>query len=133
MYKYTFVKSYSIIVHVISVCIHLHNQCDNNYAPLFDYLQAKLKPHIHDPNAPELVHFLFTPLSLVVEASKDPRHGTPDIAARVLSPMLTVEAKELLLNCLSSKETSLWNSLGDAWTLSRFDLNCSGLGLVHLD
>ncbi|KAK2157390.1 hypothetical protein LSH36_193g15031, partial [Paralvinella palmiformis] len=81
--------------------------------------QAKLKPHIHDPNAPELVHFLFTPLSLVVEASKDPRHGTPDIAARVLSPMLTVEAKELLLNCLSSKETSLWNSLGDAWTLSR--------------
>lgn len=82
-------------------------------------LLARLKPHIHDPNAPELVHFLFTPLSLVVEASKDPRHGTPDIASRVVSPMLTPEAKELLLNCLSSKETSLWNSLGEAWTLSR--------------
>ena len=33
-------------------------------------LLAKLKPHIHEPNAPELVHFLFTPMSLVVEASK---------------------------------------------------------------
>ena len=85
------------------------------------FFQARLRPHIHDPNAPELVHFLFTPLSLVVEASKDPRHGTPDIAARVVSPMLTAEAKELLMNCLSSKETSLWHSLGEAWTLSRSD------------
>lgn len=84
-------------------------------------LLAKLKPVIHDPNAPELVHFLFTPLSLVVEASKDPRQGTPDLAAEVVSPLLTPEAKDLLLNCLSSKEADLWTSLGDAWTVSRDD------------
>ena len=35
------------------------------------FLQAKLKSHIHDPNAPELVHFLFSPLTLIVEASHD--------------------------------------------------------------
>lgn len=29
-------------------------------------LLAKLKAHIHDPNAPELVHFLFTPLGGII-------------------------------------------------------------------
>jgi len=86
---------------------------------IFISIQAKLKAHIHDPNAPELVHFLFTPLSLVVEASKDPRQGTPDLAAKVVAPLLTPDAKELLLNCLTSKEADLWVSLGDAWKLSR--------------
>lgn len=82
-------------------------------------LLAKLKPYIHDPNAPELVHFLFTPLSLVVEASRDPRSNTPDLPAKVVAPLLTSEAKELLRNCLTTKEMELWSSLGDAWTLSR--------------
>lgn len=81
--------------------------------------QAKLKAHIHDPNAPELVHFLFTPLSLIYEASRDPSQGNRDLAASVVSPLLTREAKELLLNCLTSKETDLWMSLGDAWITSR--------------
>ncbi|KAK2190672.1 hypothetical protein NP493_70g01038 [Ridgeia piscesae] len=82
-------------------------------------LLAKLRKHLHDPNAPELVHFLITPLSLIVEASKDPGHGTPDLASKVVSPLLTAEAKELLKNCLTSKEADLWLSLGDAWTVSR--------------
>lgn len=82
-------------------------------------LLAKLKAHIHDPNAPELVHFLFTPLSLIYEASRDPSQGNRDLAASVVSPLLTREAKELLLNCLTSKETDLWMSLGDAWITSR--------------
>ncbi|MPC14553.1 Epidermal growth factor receptor kinase substrate 8-like protein 2 [Portunus trituberculatus] len=38
-------------------------------------LLAKLKAHIHDPNAPELVHFLFTPLALIVDASRDSNYG----------------------------------------------------------
>lgn len=84
--------------------------------------QAKLKAHIHDPNAPELVHFLFTPLSLIFEASRDPSHGSPDLAANVVSPLLTSEARELLMNCLTSKETDLWMSMGEAWHISKLVL-----------
>ena len=81
-------------------------------------LLAKLKAHIHDPNAPELVHFIFTPLSLIYEASRDPVHAGIDLASKAVSPLLTREAKELLLNCLTSKELELWQLLGRNWTTS---------------
>ncbi|GAB1601288.1 epidermal growth factor receptor kinase substrate 8-like protein 2 isoform X2 [Argonauta hians] len=84
-------------------------------------LLAKLKGCIHDPNAPELVHFIFTPLSIIYEASRDPTHGNRNLAANVYSPMITAEAKELLLNCLTSKEVDLWMSFGEGWTTSRED------------
>merc|ERR1712137_936265 len=54
-------------------------------------LLAKLKSHIHDPNAPELVHFLFSPLTLIVEASHD-SNPVPNLPARVISPLLTYDA-----------------------------------------
>ncbi|XP_055705250.1 epidermal growth factor receptor kinase substrate 8-like isoform X2 [Phlebotomus papatasi] len=81
-------------------------------------LLAKLKAHIHDPNAPELVHFLFTPLALIVDASHDTYYD-PNLPARVINPLLTREAINLLINCVTSKETELWRSLGDAWIISR--------------
>jgi len=81
-------------------------------------LLAKLKAHIHDPNAPELVHFLFTPLALIVDASHDTNYG-PNLPAKVVSPLLTREAVNLLINCVTSKETELWHSLGDAWLIPR--------------
>lgn len=81
-------------------------------------LLAKLKAHIHDPNAPELVHFLFTPLALIVEASSDTYYES-HLPARVVNPLLTREAVNLLINCVTSKETELWRSLGDAWTIPR--------------
>lgn len=81
-------------------------------------LLAKLKSHIHDPNAPELVHFLFTPLALIVDAARDSNHS-PNLAERVVSPLLTRDAIELLSNCCTSKETDLWHSLGDAWVVPR--------------
>ncbi|ODN06606.1 Epidermal growth factor receptor kinase substrate 8-like protein 2 [Orchesella cincta] len=80
-------------------------------------LLARLKTHIHDPNAPELVHFLFTPLALIVDASRD-AHAA-GLATRVVAPLLSRGAIELLNNCLTSKETELWHSLGDAWLLPR--------------
>ncbi|XP_064635199.1 epidermal growth factor receptor kinase substrate 8-like isoform X3 [Lineus longissimus] len=82
-------------------------------------LLARLQPYIHDPNAPELIHFLFTPLSLIVDASKDPNIGMLDLVSRIVSPLLTTESKDLLTHCLSSKESEFWMSLGEAWTLSR--------------
>ncbi|BFZ05083.1 hypothetical protein BsWGS_08125 [Bradybaena similaris] len=82
-------------------------------------LLAKLKAHIHDPNAPELVHFLFTPLSLIYEASRDPYHGNQNLGDQAVAPVLTGEAKQLLLNCLTSKEIELWQALGKHWTTSR--------------
>lgn len=81
-------------------------------------LLAKLKHHIHDPNAPELVHFLFTPLALIVDASHDTKYA-PNLPAKVVSPLLTQEAINLLMNCVTSKETELWHSLGDAWLIPR--------------
>lgn len=81
-------------------------------------MQAKLKSHIHDPNAPELIHFLFTPLALIVDAARDSIHSA-NLAANVVSPLLTRDAMELLSNCCTSKETDLWHSLGDAWIIPR--------------
>ena len=81
-------------------------------------LLAKLKAHIHDPNAPELVHFLFTPLALIVDASHDTNYE-PNLPSKVVSPLLTREAVNLLMNCVTSKETELWHSLGDAWLVAR--------------
>ncbi|KAK7066932.1 Epidermal growth factor receptor kinase substrate 8-like, partial [Halocaridina rubra] len=81
-------------------------------------LLAKLKAHIHDPNAPELVHFLFTPLALIVDASRDSNYG-PNLPSKVLSPMLTADAVDLLTNCLTSRETELWQSLGEVWCIPR--------------
>lgn len=81
-------------------------------------LLARLRAHIHDPNAPELVHFLFTPLALIVDAAQDAADGR--LAARVVQPLLTRDALNLLANCVTSKETELWHSLGDAWLVPRY-------------
>lgn len=81
-------------------------------------LLARLRAHIHDPNAPELVHFLFTPLALIVDAAQDAADGR--LPARVVQPLLSRDALNLLANCVTSKETELWHSLGDAWLVPRY-------------
>lgn len=88
-------------------------------------LLAKLKAYIHDPNAPELVHFLFTPLALIVDAAKDitamyhQRSPQDTLTALVITPFFTNGTINLLSNCVTSRESELWKSLGDPWTLTR--------------
>ncbi|XP_032047229.1 epidermal growth factor receptor kinase substrate 8 isoform X2 [Aythya fuligula] len=79
-------------------------------------LLAKLKFHIQNPSAAELVHFLFTPLHMVVQTT-----GGPELASTVLSPLLTKDTIDFLQYTVTSEEGQLWMSLGDTWTKARVD------------
>uniref|UniRef100_A0A8C4UVL8 Epidermal growth factor receptor kinase substrate 8 n=1 Tax=Falco tinnunculus TaxID=100819 RepID=A0A8C4UVL8_FALTI len=79
-------------------------------------LLAKLKFHIQNPSAAELVHFLFTPLHMVVQTT-----GGPELAGTVLSPLLTKDTIDFLRYTVTSEEGQLWMSLGDTWTKARAD------------
>lgn len=43
----------------------------------------------------------------------------PKLLSQVLSPLLTADAIDLLTNCLTSRETELWQNLGEAWCVPR--------------
>jgi epidermal growth factor receptor kinase substrate 8 len=91
---------------------------------------ARLKAFIHEPNAPELVHFLFTPLALIVNATRDPAYR--GLTQTVWQPLMSRDAKELLVNCLTSKEQDLWESLGEAWLVTREDVQARPNDYRHL-
>ncbi|XP_067938295.1 epidermal growth factor receptor kinase substrate 8-like isoform X2 [Watersipora subatra] len=82
-------------------------------------LLTRLRLYLHNPNSTELVHFLFTPLSLLVEASNDPRFDIRDLVGKVVTPLLSWQAVEMLANCLTSKEFEFWSSLGESWTVPK--------------
>ncbi|KAL6082572.1 hypothetical protein STEG23_001603 [Scotinomys teguina] len=73
-------------------------------------LLAKLKFHIQNPSASDLVHFLFTPLNMVVQAT-----GGPELAGSVLSPLLTKDTVDFLNYTVTADERQLWMSLGETW------------------
>ncbi|NWT18509.1 EPS8 kinase, partial [Vireo altiloquus] len=77
-------------------------------------LLAKLKFHIQNPSAADLIHFLFTPLHMVVQTT-----GGPELAGTVLSPLLTKDTIDFLRYTVTSEEGQLWMSLGDSWTKAR--------------
>ncbi|KAJ8247459.1 hypothetical protein GJAV_G00246690 [Gymnothorax javanicus] len=79
-------------------------------------LLARLKKHIQNPSASELVHFLFGPLELVLQSC-----GGPDLASSVLSPHLSRDAVEFLRGNLSPKQMALFEHLGKSWTVPRAD------------
>lgn len=77
-------------------------------------LLAKLKSHIQNPSATDLVHFLFTPLHMVVQAT-----GGPELASSVLSPLLTKDTIDFLNYTVNADERQLWMSLGETWMKAR--------------
>ncbi|XP_020835036.1 epidermal growth factor receptor kinase substrate 8-like protein 2 isoform X2 [Phascolarctos cinereus] len=77
-------------------------------------LLAKLRKHIQNPSAAELVHFLLGPLELIINSC-----GGPDIARSVSSPLLSRDTVDFLKGHLIPKEMALWESLGEMWTRSR--------------
>uniref|UniRef100_K7GGH1 Epidermal growth factor receptor kinase substrate 8-like protein 2 n=1 Tax=Pelodiscus sinensis TaxID=13735 RepID=K7GGH1_PELSI len=77
-------------------------------------LLAKLKKHIQNPSASELVHFLFGPLELIIQSC-----GGPELARSILSPLLSKDTTEFLKGHLTPKEMTLWETLGETWTRSR--------------
>uniref|UniRef100_A0A665UAG6 Epidermal growth factor receptor kinase substrate 8-like protein 2 n=1 Tax=Echeneis naucrates TaxID=173247 RepID=A0A665UAG6_ECHNA len=78
-------------------------------------LLAKLKKHIQNPNASELVHFLFGPLELVLQTC-----GGPDLPRSIISPHLSKDTVEFLRGHLSPKELTIFELLGDGWTKPRY-------------
>lgn len=77
-------------------------------------LLAKLKKHIQNPNASELVHFLFGPLELVLQSC-----GSPELARSVISPHLSRDTVDFLRGHLTPKEMTIFELLGDGWTKPR--------------
>ncbi|XP_059809952.1 epidermal growth factor receptor kinase substrate 8-like protein 1 isoform X2 [Hypanus sabinus] len=78
-------------------------------------LLARVRNHIVNPSATELIHFLFGPLDMMVQAT-----GL-DIAKAVATPFLTNDAVHLLSMTLTEAETAQWQSLGEYWTKPRLE------------
>ncbi|XP_059843587.1 epidermal growth factor receptor kinase substrate 8a isoform X3 [Hypanus sabinus] len=87
--------------------------CFQKFKHAFNLL-AKLKSHIQNPSAVDLVHFLFTPLNMVIQTS-----GGPEIGGSILSPLLTKDAIDFLNSCVTPEEKVIWFSLGEAWIKPR--------------
>ncbi|KAE8296230.1 Epidermal growth factor receptor kinase substrate 8-like protein 2 [Larimichthys crocea] len=77
-------------------------------------LLAKLKKHIQNPSASELVHFLFGPLELVLQSC-----GNPEMVRSVISPHLCKDAVDFLRGHLTPKEMTIFELLGEGWTKPR--------------
>uniref|UniRef100_A0A8C1V7E7 Epidermal growth factor receptor kinase substrate 8-like protein 1 n=1 Tax=Cyprinus carpio TaxID=7962 RepID=A0A8C1V7E7_CYPCA len=89
--------------------------CFQKFKHAFNLL-GKLKNHIQNPSAVDLVHFLFSPLRLVIQTS-----GGVDLAKSVIVPLLTREAIDFLHAAGSAEERHLWVTLGDGWTKCRLE------------
>ncbi|XP_069576711.1 epidermal growth factor receptor kinase substrate 8a isoform X2 [Brachyistius frenatus] len=88
--------------------------CLQKFKHAFNQL-GQLKDHIQNPSAVELVHFLFTPLRMVIQTS------SVDLARSVVVPLLTRESIDFLHSSGTAEERHLWVSLGEGWTRCRLE------------
>ncbi|CAK6982681.1 epidermal growth factor receptor kinase substrate 8a isoform X5 [Scomber scombrus] len=88
--------------------------CLQKFKHAFNQL-GKLKDHIQNPSAVELVHFLFNPLRMVIQT------GGVDLARSVVVPLLTREAIDFLHVSGNAEERHLWVTLGEGWTKCRLE------------
>ncbi|KAM8845688.1 epidermal growth factor receptor kinase substrate 8-like protein 1a isoform 2-T2 [Spinachia spinachia] len=99
---------------------------ENEFVDLFQKIKYslslldRLKSSIAEPDAPQLLHYIFVPLVLMVKTT-----GGPALAASVATPAMTIGAVSLLQNHLIEEEKELWTSLGPSWTSSGLHLNGS--------
>uniref|UniRef100_A0A8P4K7A6 Epidermal growth factor receptor kinase substrate 8-like protein 1 n=1 Tax=Dicentrarchus labrax TaxID=13489 RepID=A0A8P4K7A6_DICLA len=89
--------------------------CLQKFKHAFNQL-GKLKHQIQNPSAVDLLHFLFNPLRMVIQAS-----GSVDLARSVVVPLLTREAIDFLHATGNAEERHLWVTLGDGWTKCRLE------------
>ncbi|XP_061815672.1 epidermal growth factor receptor kinase substrate 8a isoform X1 [Nerophis lumbriciformis] len=89
--------------------------CLQKFKHAFNQL-GKLRVHIQNPSADELLHFLFTPLRMVIQAS-----GGVDLARSVVVPLLSRDAIDFLHTSGTAEERHLWVTLGDGWTKCRLE------------
>lgn len=76
-------------------------------------LLSQLEGFLSSPSAPDFVHIFFSNLSAMV-----PRYPA-DVAATVISPLLTVKTLRLITQVVDPDEDRLWKSLGDSWNVPR--------------
>ncbi|XP_040608000.1 epidermal growth factor receptor kinase substrate 8-like protein 3 isoform X2 [Mesocricetus auratus] len=79
-------------------------------------LLGKLALRLQETSAPEFVDLIFQTLKFIL--TQCPEAG---LTAKVISPLLTPKAIDLLESCLRSPDNLLWKSLGSAWTTSWVD------------
>ncbi|KAJ0056984.1 hypothetical protein NL108_000804, partial [Boleophthalmus pectinirostris] len=89
--------------------------CLQKFKHAFNQL-GTLKDQIQNPSAVDLVHFLFMPLKMVIQAS-----GSVDLARSVIVPLLTKEAIDFLHAAGTAEERHMWVALGDGWTKCRLE------------
>jgi epidermal growth factor receptor kinase substrate 8 len=85
-------------------------------------LLGELKHIIHNPNAPELIHYLLSPLQFILYTLRTKHPQQLLLAQDIGSPALTKEARDLLLNCLTSKEHEILRNLGPAWIRTAYEI-----------
>ncbi|KAI3383625.1 hypothetical protein SNEBB_000012 [Seison nebaliae] len=72
---------------------------------------SKINSHIDKPNGTEIIHFIFTPLSIIFSVTKR------EILRNVWTPMLSPEAKSFLYKYLLDNEIDLLETGGPAWSV----------------